>query len=786
MPNANRGLDGDNGFYGVDTRSNPATLKTGILQDARNVRMDLQTLQVRKGIKRLLESGTISTIGKIYGSGVYVTRAGTEKVVLLCQNGLYLYDINSESVSSRYDYPHSHINGTTYFRSVTEEQTQVIQAADKLYILRGEASHYIDGNGTLGQRLTATNGSDVVTVTTNLPHGFVVGSEFIIETVDVAFRGPSDSKNFVVDTVTGTSSFTYRLPLPHNQNSHGAYLIQVAKPVLEFNGTIVSVVTQGIIDGTLAGGVTPTACDFPPTGRAVYHKNRIYCKYSKDEIAVSDYLADINGDWKFDLTIQALTINQGDEQDIVGFYPWTRDEILVFKTNSIYAAKFADNTSSPDVILAESYVRSLTFDMGCVAGRSVANVGGVVFFLSSKGIYALEPQLDTNLLSNTQPLSIGIQKYIDRINQKFVHKSVGIVYGGRYYLGVPIDDSSEINHVLVYNINNKMWESIDTYPADVASFTNSDFNSPYLIYQDDTSRTSLFITYDWDANDSGRTPNSGLLTIGGSIRLGYIDAGYFPYRTGLRQSDGLNLGRTSEPWNAVDFPLTPESGVFSIVDIIQNGDNVPNSEVIIQGRVREELSEQPTSDLGFVGIGSLKWSIIQSLNFQTIFTATKGNERKLFTLDGTNGLFLMEQLDFDEFGEPIGSLSFANYGATGIPFAFKFKQADYESQQIQGYAKTRRYEFNSLQDKRFSTIAVDMDFEQTGSVETSVYTHNPDSYKVLDTTSSYNSEDKTSTFPVRKVAIGIDVEFKSLSGRPIIKSVAVEASRVGRNVKNNE
>jgi hypothetical protein len=786
MPNANRAVDGDNGFYGVDTRANPSTLKAGILQDARNVRMDLQTLQVRKGLKRLLEVGTIATIGKIYGSGVYVTRSGTEKIVFVCENGLYLYDINTEAVSSRYDYPHNHINGNIYYRSVTQEQTQVIQAADKIYILRGEATKYIDGNGTVGQRVTATNGSNVVTVTCNLPHNMTVGSEFVIETPHTQLNGPTALANFVVESVTSETSFTYRIPTPYNQNQHGPYVLQIAKPVLVFDGTTVSVVNQGIIDGTVFGGTSPTACDFPPTSRAIYHKNRIYCKYSKDEIAVSDYLVDENGNWKFDLTIQALTINQGDEQDIVGFYPWTRDEILVFKTNSIYAAKFADNTTSPDVILADSYVRSLTFDMGCVAGRSVANVGGVVFFLSSRGIYALEPQLDTNLLSNTQPLSIGIQKYIDRINQNYVHKSIGIVYGGRYYLGVPVDGSAEINHIFVYNINNKMWESIDTYPINVSSYKNSDFNSPYLIYQTDTSKTSLFVTYDWDANDSGRTPNSGLLYVGGKIKIGDISAGYFPYRVGLRQGDGLNLGRNAEHWNAVDFQLMPESGIFEIVDMIQNGVNVPNTEIIIQGRVRDELSEQPTSDLGFVGIGNLKWSIVQSLNFQTLFTANKGNERKLFTLDGTNGLFLMEEINADEFGESIGSLSFADYGDYGIPFSFKFKQADYETKQIQGYAKTRKYEFNTLQDKRYSTITIDTDFEDAGSLQTAATTYNSDSYKILDTTSASNIEDKTSTFPVRKVAVGLDVEFKAISGRPIIKSVVVEANPVGRNIKNKE
>jgi hypothetical protein len=79
-----------------------------------------------------------------------------------------------------------------------------------------------------------------------------------------------------------------------------------------------------------------------------------------------------------------------------------------------------------------------------------------------------------------------------------------------------------------------------------------------------------------------------------------------------------------------------------------------------------------------------------------------------------------------------------------------------------------------------------MDFEESGAIQTGAYAYNPDSYKILDTTSASNAEDKTNTFPVRKVAVGLDVELKSLSGRPIIRSILVEANPVGRNVKNKE
>ena len=783
MANLERLIDGENGFAGIDTRGNPSTLPKGVLQDGNNIRIDLASLQTRKGIKRLLEPNFCNSIGRIYGTGLYTKPNGKEYIVIVCQNFLYLYDIDEGSVSGGFEFPYMTVSGspTKYYRSVLEDQTQILQAVNKIYILRGEASKYIDGTGAVGQRVVSTNGSTTVTVTTNLPHGLVVGNEFIIETQHAQLNG-----SFMVASVINGTSFTYIIPVAF-ANHNGGYVIQVAKPVLVFDGTTVTAVTQGIVDGTVFGGTSPTACDFPPTSKAIYHKNRIYCKYSKDEIAVSDYLPDVNGDWKFDLTIQALTINQGDEQDIIGFYPWTRDEILIFKTNSIYAAKFADNTTSPDVILVDSYVRSLTFDMGCVSAKSVANVGGVVFFLSSKGIHALEPQLDTNLLSNTLPLSINIQKYIQRINQKQVHKSIGIVYNGRYYLGVPIDNSEFINHVFIYNMNNKMWESVDTYPINFSTFGESEFNSPYAIWNDDTSKTSLYLTYDWDSNDSGSLPYAGIVATGDYLKVTHTESGYFPYSTGIRQSHQVQLGQTESNYHAVDFPLYAETGTFKVSQLITNAYSAPNFELILDGRVRTELDDVPQSDTGIVGLGMLKWSTVRSIDMQNFISANNGNERRLFTVDARNGLFLMEELNFDEFGEVSTSISFANFTSEGIPFSsFQLTPTTYESRPIEGYAKTRRFEFNTLEDKRFSSIAIDLDFPESGAMQTAVNTYNPDSYKLVDKTSSNSQEDATRSFPVRKVAVGADVELKTLYGRPIIRSILIDATAVGRDTKNKK
>lgn len=622
MPNYERHNDGDAGFIGIDTRNNPATLKAGVLQDGRNIRLDLATLQTRKGLKKILNDAYATIIGNVLCAGMWVMPDGTERVILVVSDGLYVVNLDTQTPSSKYSF---------WGRDVTSnDNLQVIQAANKIYILRGESTGYIEGNGTAGQKVDSSAGAHTtVTVTTSIAHGMIVGDEFSIETSATQLSG-----SFKVASVISSYSFTYTIPVAHNHQ--GAYVIQKGKAVLCFDGSSVSVVKQGIIDGSITGGTTPTECDFPPTSTAIYHKNRIYCKYSRDEIAVSDYLPDINGNWKFDLTIQAMTINQGDEQEITGFHPWTRDEILIFKTNSIYAAKFSDDVSSPDIVLANSYVRTLTYDIGCVAKRSVANISGNVFFLSKKGVYKLEPQLDTNLLANTAPLSIGVQKYIDRINQSFVKNAVGTVFNGRYYLAVPLDSSQVNNYVLVYNLTNQMWESVDTFPA--------------------------------------------------------------------------------------------------------------------------------------------------SFNAKGILTAVKENQSKMLYWTAINGIYISEELEVDEFGQTVNGVEINN----GIPLSFTLIAQQYQNQSILGFAKTRRYIFNTLEDKRFVSGNIDLLFENNGSTLTSVSTYNPDTIKTIDIAASGTNEDKTRNFPIRKVAVGCDFEINTTSGRPIIRAVGIEATIVGRNTKNKD
>jgi hypothetical protein len=629
MGNIAKNIDGDAGFIGIDTKTNPSVLKDGNLQDGKNIRIEQQILQVRKGVARILDASQATTVGTIYGSGVYRLTNGTEKIVLVVSNGLYLFDIGTQALSAKYNFPAG--------RTITAGPVQVLQAVNKIYILRGEATKYITGSGASGQNATVSGaGNTVITVTTTTPHGLIDGDEFAIEASHTQWCGPTKTNNFVVATAPTSTSFTYNLTTGHNGGA-SAYVIQVGKPVLEFDGTTINIVNQGIIDGTILGGTTPTACSFPMTSTAIYHKNRIFCKYSKDEIAVSDYLTNVNGDWDFDLTIQALTVNLGDEQEIIGFHPWVKDNVLVFKDNSIYIAKFSDDTSTPNIVLANSFVENLTMELGCVAKNSVANVGNMVFFLSKNGVYGLEPQIDANLLANTTPMSIDIQKYIDKINQKFVKNAIGVVYNGRYYLSVPLDNSEVNNYTLIYNLNNKAWESIDTYPS------------------------------------------------------------------------------TVNPFNLI----VAKNGFTSVVN-------------------------------------------------------------RLFFCTQVNGIYLTEEKNFDEFGSTVTALTLPFYLPNSL------SATTYEEVNIPAFIKTRRYMMGSIQSKRYSNMTLEVEFNGVGALRSDIVTYNPDTRKTIDITTAGSTTDRSRRVPIRKSAVGLDIELTNLQGRPIIKAIGVTSTLKGFNTTNQE
>ena len=238
----------------------------------------------------------------------------------------------------------------------------------------------------------------------------------------------------------------------------------------------------------------------PPWG--VYFQRRLWCPYYytpggtgtsptytdkniRDEICASDILDSST----FDSISAQFRITPGVADYLVGMHPFYNDSMVVFNRNSIHLINGTQGS------LSDTTVRELTREVGCLARKSVVSQGNNVFFLSDNGVYGLSFIDEYNLRGVDQPLSAKIQPYIDRINKALAADSVGIYYNNRYYLAVPLDsevganDARGNNTVIIYNMLNKGWESIDTYGS-------GDFFVDNFVIGQDNERNNLYIIND--------------------------------------------------------------------------------------------------------------------------------------------------------------------------------------------------------------------------------------------------------------------------------------------------
>lgn len=220
-----------------------------------------------------------------------------------------------------------------------------------------------------------------------------------------------------------------------------------------------------------------------------------------DTVSVSNFLD--FGEWD---AIDAFTINNGSNDQVVGVAPWTLNEFLVFMRNSIFYINTGnDRYISGDGLSATSYIKTLATDIGCSARKSVVQAGGGVFFLSDNGIYFLQPQPASaesmKLLTMADPISAPIDDVIQRINRNYAHRSVACYWNNRYYLAVPLDSSVDNNAILVYNFILKQWESVDTYPSgfDIFDFVVAKKDNQRRLYGVDTDMgVFLMEQLNWD------------------------------------------------------------------------------------------------------------------------------------------------------------------------------------------------------------------------------------------------------------------------------------------------
>lgn len=430
-------VDGDDAFLGFVSRQNPVTLKPGYLQYSQNMRLDRGVATTRRGTKRLASSSVVNQ--PIFAACSFsLPSDGIDKVLMAGSTRLFEYNTGDNTVTVR-SYP----DGRTI---KTGDRVHMFQALDKAYILRGEAT-----SGTRSCAVTFVDGTAFVELS---GHGFTTGDEVTIYGCD-----QTDYNGSHVISVDNEDTFRFICSGTPDSPATGSPKAVRCKPALSYDGE------GAIVAVSHAKGFDITDASFPPANFGLYFCNRIVVRKSRDTIAVSDYLDPST----WDQTLGVFQLNLGDNDEIVGFTPWDENKFLIFKRRAIYLAYLEntyDGTGQAD-LGANSYVVSVTDQVGCAARQTIANAGQAIFFLSDSGVRVLDPQLDLKLLGNSRPLSDPISDIIERINLDAVGYSCGKIFNNRYYLAVPLDGSLYNNAILVYNLLNQAWESVDIYPDGV-------------------------------------------------------------------------------------------------------------------------------------------------------------------------------------------------------------------------------------------------------------------------------------------------------------------------------
>ena len=218
---------------------------------------------------------------------------------------------------------------------------------------------------------------------------------------------------------------------------------------------------------------------------------------SRTEIVASDVL-DFD---TYDVIGNQFNITAGQSDFIVGLEPF-RDQLIVFMRKSIHVINGISGS------LADCTTSLLTTEVGCSARKTIVQVANKIYFLSDRGLYAIEYFDEINLRGIGVPITETIQPYMDRINQNYAHLSTAVYHDNRIWLALPLDsvpganNGFKVNTIIVWNLLNDGVESIDT--VDSLDFAIRDF-----IVGREGAQNELYLTteeggiHKVDANNGG-------------------------------------------------------------------------------------------------------------------------------------------------------------------------------------------------------------------------------------------------------------------------------------------
>ena len=205
--------------------------------------------------------------------------------------------------------------------------------------------------------------------------------------------------------------------------------------------------------GTTAEGIAKVSQTPSKPKLLVSHTNRLFAT-SADTAVPSDtiYCSDILDGESFDLAGNSIRVGGGDGDPIVALTSWFDFNLLVFKERSIRVVN-----ANPAQSVAEWQIRLINNRVGCVASRTVQQVGSDVLFMSRDGVRSVKTIESGAQTDISQPLSSPINDLVGQINQSAISKCAAVYWRNRYLIAVPLGSATEPDHVLCYHLLASSW-----------------------------------------------------------------------------------------------------------------------------------------------------------------------------------------------------------------------------------------------------------------------------------------------------------------------------------------
>ena len=245
-------------------------------------------------------------------------------------------------------------------------------------------------------------------------------------------------------------------------------------------------------EGTGSGN--PPICKY-----LVNHTNRLFAAgTSTPDALLCSALLD-GQDW--DIVNDQIRIGAGNDK-ITGLQPWDGFNLLVFLERSIFNVV----TTPTETTAANWSVENVDRNVGCVSGRTIAQVGSDVFFLARDGIRTVRGILEGARSAVSEPISVGINDVIETINwEAAVDVACAGFFNNHYWLSVPTYSSSVPDTCIVFNTISKSFVGKWTGMTPT-KFATSAFNGyPKMIFGQTDGKVLTWQDYVAEASESVET-----------------------------------------------------------------------------------------------------------------------------------------------------------------------------------------------------------------------------------------------------------------------------------------